>query len=103
MRISIITIFPDMFPDFLEQGMVRVARERGVLEVEVVNLRDFTRDRHRTTDDAPFGGGVGMVMLAEPIFRALETVAPDPAARHVVLTTPQAGHFGRMTRAVWRS
>jgi len=92
-RITIVTIFPDMFPDFLEQGMVRVARERGVLEVEVVNLRDFTRDRHRTTDDAPFGGGVGMVMLAEPIFRALETVAPDPAARHVVLTTPQGRPF----------
>lgn len=93
MRITIVTIFPEMFPSFLDLGMVRVARERGVLDVQVVNLRDFTKDRHRTTDDAPFGGGVGMVMLAEPIFRALGAVAPDPATRHVILTTPQGRLF----------
>jgi tRNA (guanine37-N1)-methyltransferase len=92
-RITVITIFPEMFPSFLDHGMVRVARERGVLDVEVVNLRDFTRDRHRTTDDAPFGGGVGMVMLAEPIYQALEAVAPHPAVRHVILTTPQGRPF----------
>jgi tRNA (guanine37-N1)-methyltransferase len=92
-RITIVTIFPEMFPAFLDQGMVRVAREKGLLDVQVVNLRDFTKDRHRTTDDAPFGGGVGMVMLAEPIFRAIEAVAPDRAERHVVLATPQGRPF----------
>ena len=93
MRITLVTIFPEMFPAFLDHGMVRVAREKRVLDVQIVNLRDFTKDRHRTTDDAPFGGGVGMVMLAEPIFRAIEAIEPDRAARHVVLTTPQGRPF----------
>ena len=91
MRISIVTIFPEMFPAFLDSGMVRVAREKGLLDVQIVNLRDFTKDRHRTTDDAPFGGGVGMVMLAEPLFEAVAAVAPGE--RHVVLGTPQGKPF----------
>lgn len=94
MKISLVTIFPEFFAGPLDVGMIRVARERRVLETEVVNLRDFTADRHRTTDDAPFGGGVGMVMLAEPLFRAVEAVAPEPPpARHVVLLTPQGPPF----------
>ena len=93
MRITVVTIFPEMFPAFLDEGMVRVAREKGVLAVEVVNLRDFTKDRHRSTDDAPFGGGVGMVMLPEPLFRAVEAVEPDRSKRHVVLGTPQGRPF----------
>lgn len=94
MKISLVTIFPEFFAGSLDLGMIRVARERAVLETEVVNLRDFTTDRHRTTDDAPFGGGVGMVMLVEPLFKAVEAVAPDPPpARHVVLLTPQGRPF----------
>ena len=93
MRITVVTIFPDMFPAFLDEGMVRIAREKGLLDVQVINLRDFTRDKHRSTDDAPFGGGVGMVMLAEPLFRAVEAVEPDPEKRHVVLGTPQGRPF----------
>ena len=93
MRITVVTIFPEMFPAFLDEGMVRVARERGLLDVQIVNLRDFTKDKHKTTDDAPFGGGVGMVMQAEPIFQAVEAQAPDPAERHVVLFTPQGRPF----------
>jgi tRNA (guanine37-N1)-methyltransferase len=89
LKITIVTIFPEMFPALLDQGMVRIARERGLLDVQVVNLRDFTTDRHRSTDDAPFGGGVGMVMLAEPIFRAVEAAGPG----HVVLATPQGRAF----------
>jgi tRNA (guanine37-N1)-methyltransferase len=94
MRISLLTIFPEFFAGALDQGMIRVARERGLLDVQLVNLRDFTKDRHRTTDDAPFGGGVGMVMLPEPVFAAVEAVAPEPPpARHVVLLTPQGRPF----------
>jgi tRNA (guanine37-N1)-methyltransferase len=94
MRISLVTIFPEFFAGALDQGMIRVARERGLLDVQLVNLRDFTKDRHRTTDDAPFGGGVGMVMLPEPLFAAVEAVAPEPPpARHVVLLTPQGRPF----------
>ncbi len=94
MNISLLTIFPDFFAGALAEGMIRVAREKGLLDVQVVNLRDFTEDRHKTTDDTPFGGGVGMVMKVEPIFRAIEAVAPDPSpARHVVLLTPQGKPF----------
>jgi tRNA (guanine37-N1)-methyltransferase len=92
-RITVITIFPGMFPAFLDHGMVRVARERALLDVEVIDLREFTKDKHRTTDDAPFGGGVGMVMLAEPLFAAVEAVAPEAAERRVVLLTPQGRPF----------
>ena len=62
MRVSILTIFPDFFPPALAEGMIRAAREKGRLAVDVVGLRDFTEDAHRTTDDYPFGGGVGMIM-----------------------------------------
>jgi len=93
-RITVVTIFPGMFPEFLDHGMVRVARERGLLDVQIIDLREFTKDKHRTTEDAPFGGGVGMVMLAEPLFAAVEAVAPEPSpARHVVLLTPQGRPF----------
>jgi len=70
-RITLVTIFPDFFPAAFADGMIRVARERGRLDVSVVNLRDFTDDVHQSVDDAPFGGGAGMVMKIEPLDRAL--------------------------------
>ena len=73
MRISILTIFPDFFPPTLAEGMIRAAREKGRLTVDVVGLREFTDDSHRSTDDYPFGGGVGMIMKIDPIARALES------------------------------
>jgi tRNA (guanine37-N1)-methyltransferase len=100
MKIDIITIFPEYIEPALESGMVRIARERGLLEVNPVNLRDFTLDNHRSTDDSPFGGGAGMVLLAEPIFRAVEKVAPgreessEPGKdAHIAVLTPQGRPF----------
>lgn len=98
MRISVLTIFPDFFTGALTEGMVREAREKGVLEVNAVNLRDFTFDAHRTTDDYPFGGGVGMVIKVEPIDRALESLAigtpgARPAGTRVALFSPQGRRF----------
>src|SRR5256885_9949713 len=94
MKISVLTIFPDFFPAVLGEGMIRAAREKGRLEVAIVGLRDFTDDAHRTTDDYPFGGGVGMVMKVEPIDRALASLAVgEPGARppgtRVALPPPQ--------------
>jgi tRNA (guanine37-N1)-methyltransferase len=93
-RISILTIFPDFFPPVLGEGMIRAAREKGRLAVDIVQLREFTDDSHRSTDDYPFGGGVGMIMKIEPIARALESLpvgtrAQRPAGCRVVLLSPQ--------------
>jgi tRNA (guanine37-N1)-methyltransferase len=71
MRFDIVTIFPDYFGGPLDYGIVRRAREAGLIEAHVHDLRDFTHDRHRTVDDRPFGGGEGMVMKPEPIFEAV--------------------------------
>lgn len=94
MKITLVTIFPDMFPAAFAEGMIRVAREKGRLDVQVVNLRDFTDDPHRTVDDSPFGGGVGMVLKIEPLDRALASVGVGekgsrPAGTRVLLTSPQ--------------
>lgn len=98
MRISIVTIFPDLFPSAFADGMIRAAREKGVLDTRIVNLRDFTDDRHRTTDDYPFGGGVGMIMKVEPIDRALASLnvgakGDRPPGTRVALTSPQGRRF----------
>ncbi len=98
MRISLLTIFPDFFGPALDEGMIRVAREQGRLEVGVVYLREFTEDTHRTTDDYPFGGGVGMIMKVEPFDRALASLAVGEkgaraAGTRVALFSPQGRPF----------
>ena len=72
MKFEILTIFPDFFRGPLDYGIVRRAREAGLIEIGVHDLRTFTHDRHRTVDDRPFGGGEGMVLKPEPIFECLE-------------------------------
>jgi tRNA (guanine37-N1)-methyltransferase len=74
MRFDLITIFPEFFAGPLEHGIVRRAREAGLIDVRVQDLREFTKDRHRTVDDRPFGGGEGMVMKPEPLFEAVESL-----------------------------
>ena len=98
MRASILTIFPDLFPPALAEGMIRAAREREKLTVDVVQLRDFTEDTHRTTDDYPFGGGPGMIMKIEPIDRALQSLGLGDRGQRapgirVVLLSPQGIPF----------
>jgi tRNA (guanine37-N1)-methyltransferase len=74
MRFDIVTIFPEFFAGPLQYGIVRRAREAGLIEACVHDLRAFTHDRHRTVDDRPFGGGEGMVMKPEPLFEAVESL-----------------------------
>ena len=90
-KIDVITIFPGMLKGFLEESMLKRAVNLGLVNFGTVNLRDFTHDVHRTTDDRPFGGGPGMVMKPEPIFEAVESVR-SPESR-VILTTPQGRKF----------
>ena len=84
MKFDIVTIFPRMVEAGLAEGVVGRARERGLLDIAVHNLRDFTTDRHHVVDDVPFGGGPGMVMKPEPLFAAVEAIrehARDGRAR----------------------
>jgi tRNA (guanine37-N1)-methyltransferase len=98
LRVDVITIFPRMLQAPLAEGIVARAREAGLVEIRVHDLRDFTDDRHRTVDDAPFGGGPGMVMKAEPFFRAKEQVFPSVGARDaVVLVSPRGRRFDHRT------
>lgn len=106
MKLTLVTIFPDWFTTPLADGMIRVARENGALAVEIVNLRDFTDDVHQSVDDAPFGGGPGMVMKIEPIDRALASLAlpakgARPASLKVALTSPQGPRFTQARAIEW--
>lgn len=91
LAIDIITIFPGMLKGFLEESMMKRAADGRAVRIRPIDLRDFTDDRHRTTDDRPYGGGPGMVMKAEPLFRAVESVRTDGS--RVVLLTPQGRPF----------
>ncbi len=75
MKIDILTIFPDFFRGPLDYGIVRRAREAGLVEVKIHDLREFTKDKHRTVDDRPFGGGEGMVLKPEPIFESVDSLS----------------------------
>lgn len=74
MIIHVLTLFPGMFPPVLSESMLGKANEKGILELDIIDIRDFTLNKHKKTDDTPFGGGAGMVMNADPIFRALENI-----------------------------
>jgi tRNA (guanine37-N1)-methyltransferase len=100
MTFDIVTIFPAMFEPALAAGVIGRAIERGVLDVSVRDLRDFTTGRHRVVDDVPFGGGPGMVLKADPIFRALDRIESERGIpSSVVLTSPQGP---RLTQATVR-
>jgi tRNA (guanine37-N1)-methyltransferase len=93
MRFDILTIFPDMVAAGLQQGVVARAVKTGLVNVNVVNIRDFARGPHKNTDDRPYGGGDGMVMKPEPICRALDSVKQPGARSMVVLLSPQGRRF----------
>lgn len=94
MEIDIITIFPEMFPGPLGCSIIGRALERGLFKLAVHNLRDYTTDKHRIVDDTPYGGGAGMVMKPEPIFRAVGSLAHKGKSR-VILLCPQGELFNQ--------
>ena len=96
MRIDIITLFPSMFRGPFDESIIKRARKKGILEINFHNLRDFTGDRHRTVDDLPYGGGAGMVMKPEPLFRAVEKVKEERSSSwKVILLSPQGQTFAQ--------
>ncbi|MDD2804117.1 MAG: tRNA (guanosine(37)-N1)-methyltransferase TrmD [Elusimicrobiales bacterium] len=91
MRVDAVTLFPGMIDAPLSESIVGRARQEGFLELGFVNPRDFTEDRHRTVDDKPYGGGTGMLMMAEPVYRALKSVRKKGSC--VILLTPKGRRF----------
>jgi len=93
MRVDILTIFPEFFRGPLDYGIVRRAREAGLVRIEVHDLRTFARDRHRTVDDRPFGGGEGMVLKPEPIFECIENLNVLPRSERLREDGSQSGNL----------
>jgi tRNA (guanine37-N1)-methyltransferase len=92
---TVITIFPKMLDSVLSHGILRKAQEKGLIRVEMVNLRDYTTDRHHTTDDSPYGGGQGMVMKPEPLVAAIEEIRRQSQRPRVVLLSPHGSGFSQ--------
>jgi tRNA (guanine37-N1)-methyltransferase len=95
MRFDVFTLLPDTFAPYLQASILQKASERGLLEFQVHNIRDYTHDRHHTTDDTPYGGGGGMVMKPEPVFEAIESVLGLAPVCPVILMTPQGRVFNQ--------
>jgi tRNA (guanine37-N1)-methyltransferase len=92
-KIDVATLFPGMFRDVLGTSIVKLARERGVVDVGLYDIRDFTFDRHRTVDDRPYGGGPGMLLMPEPVVLCVERILRERGPGRVVLLTPQGRRF----------
>jgi tRNA (guanine37-N1)-methyltransferase len=108
MQFDVFTLLPEVFPSYLETSILKRARDRGLIDVRIHNIRDYTHDKHHVTDDTPYGGGGGMVMKPEPVFEALETVlgliptegseqTPPVSALNIpiILLTPQGRVFNQ--------
>lgn len=91
MKIDVLTLFPGMFAGPLDESIIKRARQAGLLELQLHQLRDWTHDRHKTVDDRPFGGGPGMLLKPEPIFAAVESLQREPT--RVVLMSPAGRKF----------
>jgi len=93
MKVDILTLFPNMFSSPLRESILGKAIEKGLLQIQTLNVRDFTLDKHQVVDDAPYGGGQGMVMKVEPIARAIESVKSQNRSAWIIYLTPQGKPF----------
>ncbi len=99
MNIDILTLFPEMFAPVLGASMLGRASEKGILNINAVNIRDFSTNKHRKTDDTPFGGGAGMVMMAQPIFDALRSVGAEN--KRIIYMSPRGRRLdGELARSL---
>jgi tRNA (guanine37-N1)-methyltransferase len=95
MRIDIITVLPELIESPLSHSIIKRAVTKGIAEVNLVNLRDFANDKHRTVDDYPFGGEAGMVIKIEPVFRAIEKLKSEREYDEIIYTTPDGEPFSQ--------
>ncbi len=93
MRIDIITVLPELIEGPLSYSIVKRAREKGLVSINIINLRDFTGDRYKSVDDYPFGGGSGMVMTIEPIYKAIEKLKSERDYDEIIYTSPDGVRF----------
>jgi tRNA (guanine37-N1)-methyltransferase len=90
MRFDVLTLFPEMFPGYLGQSLLKLAIERGLVNVQLHNIRDWAPGRHKIVDDRPFGGGPGMILKVEPVVECVEAVrAAEPDPGHLAMLSPQ--------------
>src|SRR6266404_8741175 len=100
MRFDVLPLFPDLFQGYLSQSILKLALDRGLVQINLWNTRDWAKGKHKSVDDRPFGGGPGMVIMPEPVFGAVEAVqatAPEPGL--LVMLTPSGE---RLTQSVVR-
>jgi tRNA (guanine37-N1)-methyltransferase len=97
MVFDIITIFPKIFDSFLKESFIKKAQEKGLIKIRIHNLRDFTTDKHRTVDDKPYGGGLGMVLKIEPIYKAVRKIKSNTKNQKskIILFTPRGKQFNQ--------
>lgn len=95
MRCDVLTLFPDIIQAYLNESIVKRAREKNLLDVAVYNIRDFETGKHKSVDDYPYGGGAGMVMKPEPLFSALDTLKGDGEERRIILLSPRGKTFNQ--------
>jgi tRNA (guanine37-N1)-methyltransferase len=95
MRIDIITVLPEMMESPFNHSIVKRAREKGLVEINIINLRDFTKDKYKSVDDYAFGGGAGMVMMIEPVYKAIEKLKSERDYDEIIYTSPDGEQFNQ--------
>ena len=95
MRIDILTVLPELLDSPLNHSIVKRAREKGLVEVNIINLRDFTSDKYRSVDDYAFGGGAGMVMMIEPVYKAIKKLRSEREYDEIIYTSPDGEKFNQ--------
>jgi tRNA (guanine37-N1)-methyltransferase len=95
MRIDIITVLPELLESPFNHSIVKRAREKGLVEINIINLRDFTTDKYKTVDDYAFGGGAGMVMMIEPVYKAIEKLKSERNYDEIIYTSPDGEKFSQ--------
>jgi len=93
MRIDILTVLPELLESPLNHSIVKRAREKGLVEINVLNIRDFSKDKYKTVDDYAFGGGAGMVLMIEPVFKAIEKLKAERDYDEIIYTSPDGERF----------